>query len=133
MKYRAWLFCRVADGQGPDSQRTLEMQKAQLEQFCAEHDLAIAGTSMVTGKGVTELRELAHSGIEQDSFDMIVGTSASRFGRDTFEILKVLNDLAMYGKGLCMVQEGITNMPGFSLEKDGQHDDESIELGGQSL
>ena len=50
MRRRAWLYCRVADDWSEETQNILEMQKAELERFCAEHDLVITGTSMVTGK-----------------------------------------------------------------------------------
>lgn len=104
MRRRAWLYCRVADDWSEETQNILEMQKAGLERFCAEHDLAITGTSMVTGKGVDELRELFQHGIEQDIFDLVVTLSVSRLARDTREIIKTVDGLTQHGKGYCMVK-----------------------------
>lgn len=133
MRRRAWLYCRVADDWSEETQNILEMQKAELERFCAEHDLAITGTSMVTGKGVDELRELFQHGIEQGTFDLVVTLSVSRLARDTREIIKTVDDLTQHGKGYCMVKEKIMYMPDLSIESDGQQENDSVGLGGLTL
>ena len=38
---RAWLYCRVTNGWDADSRDHLALQKAELERFCAEHDLTV--------------------------------------------------------------------------------------------
>lgn len=98
MRRRAWLYCWVADDWSEETQNILEMQKAELERFCAEHDLAITGTSMVTGKGVDELRELFQHGIEQGTFDLVVTLSVSRLARDTREIIKTVDNLTQHSE-----------------------------------
>ena len=133
MRRRAWLYCRVADDWSEETQNILEMQKAELERFCAEHDLAITRTSMVTGKGVDELRELFQHGIEQGTFDLVVTLSVSRLARDTREIIKTVDDLTQHGKGYCMVKEKTMYMPDLSIESDGQQENDSVGLGGLTL
>ena len=133
MKCRAWLYCRVANGLDENTSVFLEGQKLRLERFCAEHDMMIAGTSLVTGNGADELRELLRCGIEDDSFDVIVTVSTSRLARATPDLFQIVNDLKQHGKGLCAVKDDIILMPDFSLDKDHQHDEGTIEMGGQSL
>ena len=98
MRRRAWLYCRVADDWSEETQNIPEMQKAELERFCTEHDLAITGTSMVTGKGVDELREFFQHGIEQGTFDLVVSHSVSRLARDTHEIIKTVDNLTQHSE-----------------------------------
>ena len=105
---RAWLYCRVTNGWDADSRDHLALQKAELERFCAEHDLTVAGATMVTGSGKKELQELVHSGVEQDTYDVLVGISATRFGGDILSLLQTGKALTEQGKGICMVRENIS-------------------------
>lgn len=129
---RAWLYCRVANGWDADARDYLALQKAELERFCKEHDLTVAGTTMVTGNGRDELQELVHSGIEQDAFDVLVGISATRFGQDILSLLQLGKLLTEEGKGICMVRENISTHPNIVL-KSGDETLELQEMGGLSL
>ncbi|WP_217957898.1 recombinase family protein [Acutalibacter muris] len=129
---RAWLFCRVANGWDSDARDYLALQKAELEHFCNEHDLTVVGTTDTTGNGKDELKALVRNGIEQDSFDVLVAISASRFGRDVFEILQHCQELGDNGKGMCFVKESLCTLPGVITEQSTDTAD-LHEMGGQSL
>lgn len=129
---RAWLYCRVTNGWDADSRDHLALQKTELERFCAEHDLTVAGVTMVTGSGIKELHELIHSGIEQDAYDVLVGVSATRFGGDILGLLQTGKALAEQGKGICMVRENISTHPDIVLQSVSEPS-ESQEMGGVSL
>lgn len=126
---RAWLYCRVANGWDSDASDHLALQKAELERFCAEHNLTIAGTSMTVGNGENELETLVQNGIEQDSFDVLLTVSASRLSRDIRTALHVSRELFQYGKGLCLVKENICTLPGVLTEQP----TDTVEMGGLSL
>ena len=126
---RAWLYCRVANGWDSDASDYLALQKAELERFCAEHDLTVAGATLVTGSGKDELRELVHSAIEQDSFDVLLTVSTSRLSRDIRTALHVSRELFQCGKGLCLVKENICTLPGVLAEQSS----DTVEMGGLSL
>lgn len=129
---RAWLFCRVTNGWDADSRDHLTLQKAELERFCAEQGLTVAGATMVTGSGKKELQELVHSGVEQDAYDVLVGISATRFGGDILSLLQTGKALTEQGKGICMVRENISTHPDIVLQSVSETL-ESQEMGGLSL
>ena len=129
---RAWLFCRVANGWDADANDYLAMQKAELERFCKEHDLSVAGTTMVTGNGRDELEKLVDTGIERDSYDVLAAVSASRFGGDILSLLQTGKALTEQGKGICMVRENISTHPDIVLQN-ASETLESQEIGGLSL
>ena len=129
---RAWLYCRVTNGWDVDSKDHLALQKAELERFCAEHDMTVAGATIVTGSGKKELQELVHSGIEQDAFDVLVGISATRFSGDILSLLQTGKALTERGKGICMVRENISTHPDIDLQSVSEPL-ESQEIGGLSL
>lgn len=83
---RAWLYCRVANGWDADASDHLALQKTELERFCVEHNMTVAGTTMVTGSGRDELRELVHNAVELDTFDVLAAVSISRAGGDLLAI-----------------------------------------------
>lgn len=126
---RAWLYCRVTNGWDADSRDNLELQKAELERFCAEHNLTVAGATLVTGSGKDELRELIHSAIEQNTFDVLAAVSISRLGGDIRRVLQVGQNLSQYGKGLYLVKDNICTVPNMLTERTS----ENVEMGGQSL
>lgn len=129
---RAWLFCRVANGWDADAHDYLAMQKAELERFCKEHDLSVAGATMVTGNGRDELEKLVDTGIERDSYDVLAAVSASRFGQDILGLRQIGEMLTQHGKGLCLVKDGLSTHPSLILESIAEPED-SPEMGGQSL
>lgn len=126
---RAWLYCRVANGWSADASDHLALQKTELERFCAEHDLTIVGTTLVTGNGRDELLELAHNAVEQDTFDVLAAVSISRFGGDIRGILQIGQELSQCGKGLCLVKENICTLPDVLAEQTINN----TEMGGQML
>lgn len=126
---RAWLYCRVANGWDSDASDYLALQKAELERFCAEHGLTVTGTTLVTGSGRDELRELVHSAIEQNTFDVLAAVSISRLGGDIRRVLQVGQDLSQYGKGLYLVKDNICTVPNMLT----QRTSENVEMGGLSL
>lgn len=126
---RAWLYCRVANGWDSDASDHLALQKTELERFCAEHDLTVAGATLVTGSGKDELRELVHSAIEQNTFDVLAAVSISRLGGDIRRVLQVGQDLSHYDKGLYLVKDNICTVPNMLT----QRTSENVEMGGQSL
>lgn len=129
---RAWLFCRVANGWDADARDHLALQKAELERFCKEHDLTVAGATMVTGNGRDELKKIVSTGIEQDSYDVLAAVSASRLGRDILGLLQIGEILTQHGKGLCLVKDGLSTHPNLILESTTEPED-SPEMGGQAL
>lgn len=126
---RAWLYCRVANGWDADASDHLALQKTELERFCAEHNMTVAGTTMVTGSGRDELRELVHKAVEQDAFDVLAAVSISRIGRDILGVLQIGQELSQCGKGLCLVKEDICTLTDALVE----HSDDTLEMGGQTL
>lgn len=126
---RAWLYCRVANGWDADARDYLALQKAELERFCKDHDLTVAGNTMVTGNGRDELRELVHSAVEQDTFDILVAVSITRFGEDIRGILQIGQRLSQCGKGLCLVKENICSLPDVLVE----NTPDTLDMGGQIL
>lgn len=126
---RAWLYCRVANGWDSDASDHLALQKTELERYCQEHGMTIVGTTTVTGSGKDELGELIHSAAEQDAFDVLAAVSISRFGRDIRGVLQMGQELSQCGKGLCFVKEDICTLSDALTE----HDDVTLEMGGQSL
>ena len=129
---RAWLYCRVTNGWDADSRDHLALQKAELERFCAEQGLTVAGATMVTGSVKKELQELVYSGVEQDAYDVLVGISATRFGGDILSLLQTGKALTEQGKGICMVRENISTHPDIVLQN-ASETLESQEIGGLSL
>ena len=107
----------------------MALQKKELERFCAEHGLTVAGATMVTGNGRDELLELAHNAVEQDTFDVLAAVSISRFGGDIRGILQMGQELSQCGKGLCLVKEDICTLTDALVE----HSDDTLEMGGQTL
>lgn len=126
---RAWLYCRVVNGWDSDASDHLALQNKELERFCAEHGLTVAGTTMVTGSGRDELLELVRNAVEQDTFDVLAAVSISRFGGDIRGTLQMGRELSQCGKGLCCVKEGICTLPGLLAE----HTADTFEMGGQTL
>ena len=126
---RAWLYCRVANGWDADARDHLELQKTELERFCAEHSLTVVGTTMVTGNGRDELLELVNNAVEQDTFDVLAAVSISRIGRDILGVLQIGQELSQCGKGLCLVKEDICTLTDALME----HSDDTFEMGGQTL
>ncbi len=126
---RAWLYCRVANGWDADASDHLALQKMELERFCAEHGLTVAGTTMVTGSGRDELLELVHNAVEQDTFDVLAAVSVSRFGGDIRWVLQRGQELSLCGKGLCFVKENICTLPDVLSEQA----TDNIEMEGQTL
>jgi DNA invertase Pin-like site-specific DNA recombinase len=129
---RAWLYCRVANGWDSDSSDHLALQKTELERYCQEHDMAIVGTTTVTGSGKDELWELVHSAAEQDAFDVLAAVSISRVGGDLLAIRDLCQVLNKSGKGMCFVRDNLC-VPSDLLTEQAQHFDTSSEMGGQSL
>lgn len=114
---RAWLYCRVANGWDTDASDHLALQKKELERFCAEHNLSVAGTTMVTGNGKEELLELVHNAVEQNTFDVLAAVSISRFGGDILRILQMSQELSQCGKGLYFVKENICTLSDTLVEQ----------------
>ena len=119
----------MANGWDADASDHLALQKKELERFCAEHGLTVAGATMVTGNGRDELLELAHNAVEQDTFDVLAAVSISRFGGDIRGILQIGQELSQCGKGLCLVRENICTLPDVLAEQAA----DNIEMGGQML
>lgn len=126
---RAWLYCRAANGWDADASDHLALQKAELERFCAEHNMTVVGTTMVTGSGRDELLELVHNAVEQDTFDVLAAVSISRFGGDIRGIFQMGQELSQCGKGLCLVKEHICTLPDMLADQA----TDKTELGGQKL
>ncbi len=125
---RAWLYCRVANGWDADASDHLALQNKELERFCAEHNMTVAGTTMVTGNGRDELLELVRNAVEQDTFDVLAAVSISRFCGGFRGTLQMGQELSLCGKGMVCVKESICTLPGLLVE----HTD-TFEMGGQML
>ncbi len=129
---RAWLYCRVGNGWDADATDYLNLQKTQLEQFCQEHGLTIAGSAIVTGNGKREIRELVQSGIERNSFDVLAVLSISRIGLDILGVAQLAETLSEHDKGFCFVKEELCTLPGLIPEYT-PDPDSFYEMGGQTL
>ena len=108
---RAWLYCRVGNGWDADATDYLNLQKTQLEQFCQEHGLTIAGSAIVTGNGKREIRELVQSGIERNSFDVLAVLSIWVDGINSlFTVEKLLLGGTRFEKIYAFEHDGLTNL-----------------------
>lgn len=94
MKNRAWKYCRQAS---PDEGLTgLNMQSRIIDQYIAEHELALVGETKAVESGnsmdresIREIRTKAEGG----AYDILLISGLDRLGRDMQQTTALVRDL----------------------------------------